>query len=307
MPQISPASSDKPEDSTKPSTVAAANPLLDSILANPTKRAEVKPKTPSLLETAGAFTTGAVDAGVSTAAIVTRHDSSKGGAVSNIALNLYDVVKDPVRTATGIKDQTVKAYQTVKSGDVLGIAHLSGALAFTVGTAGLGGANTVGKVGARTEALLGAEQAFSRTAVAQTLVRDAGAVLKSVGKESIDDAVLAGTRRIPEGLVPRVAETTVKPGTILSTVRPLGESLRTMFSPSSESLAARIDFGSGRAFAGAERSTAAKVTARPVVEVPNAPAVKPVVEVPNAPAVKPVVEVPNAPAVKPVVEVPNAP
>ena len=212
MPQISPASSDKPEDSKKSST-AAANPLLDSIMANPTKRTEVKTKTPSLLETAGAFSSGAIDAGISTAAIVLRPDAKKGGAASNVVLNLYDVVKDPVRTATGLKDQTVKAYQTVKSGDVLGIAHLSGALAFTVGTAGLGGANTVGRVGARTEALLGAEQALSRTAVAQTLVRDASAVLKTVGKESIDDLALAGTKRLPEGLVPKVAETTVKPGT----------------------------------------------------------------------------------------------
>ena len=292
MPQISPASSDKPEDSKKSSTTAAVNPLLDSIMANPTKRTEVKTKTPSLLETAGAFSTGAIDAGISTAAIVLRPDAKKGGAASNIVLNLYDVVKDPLRTATGLKDQTVKAYQTVKSGDVLGIAHLSGALAFTVGTAGMGGANTVGRVGARTEALLGAEQAFSRTAVAQTLVRDAGAVLKTVGKESIDDLALAGTKRLPEGLVPKVAETTVKPGTILSTVKPFGETLKSIFSPASESLAARLDhnFGNGRAFASSESSTAAKVTVKPVEVAP--PAFKPVGEVPHT-THKPVLEASN--------------
>ena len=300
MPQISPASSDKPEDSKKPAT-AAANPLLDSIMANPTKRAEVKAKTPSLLETAGAFSSGAIDAGISTAAIVLRPDAKKGGAASNIVLNLYDVVKDPVRTATGLKDQTVKAYQTVKSGDVLGIAHLSGALAFTVGTAGLGGANTVGRVGARTEALLGAEQAFSRTAVAQTLVRDAGAVLKTVGKESIDDLALAGTKRLPEGLVPKVAETTVKPGTILSTVKPFSETLRSIFSPASESLAARLEhnFGNGRAFASTERATAAKAAVNPIEA---APALKPVGELPHT-TPKPVVETPVARVETPVVKV----
>ena len=304
MPQNTSASRDKPEDSNKPS-VAAANPLLDSLMATPTKRAEVKTKTPSLLDTAGAFTAGAIDAGISTAAIVTRHDSTKGGTVSNIALNLYDVVKDPVRTVTGVKDQTVKAYQTVKSGDVLGIAHLSGGLAFTLGTAGLGGANTVGRVGARTEALVGAEQALGRTAVAQTLVRDAGAVLKTVGKESIDDLALAGTKRIPEGLVPKVAETTVKPNTILSTVKPIGETLKSIFSPANESLAARLDhnFGNTRAFAGSE-SAVAKVTPK-VAEVPHVTA-KPVVETPVVKPVgethitaKPVVE---TPAVKPVGE-----
>ena len=306
MPQNTSASRDKPEDSNKPS-VAAANPLLDSLMATPTKRAEVKTKTPSLLDTAGAFTAGAIDAGISTAAIVTRHDSTKGGTVSNIALNLYDVVKDPVRTVTGVKDQTVKAYQTVKSGDVLGIAHLSGGLAFTLGTAGLGGANTVGRVGARTEALVGAEQALGRTAVAQTLVRDAGAVLKTVGKESIDDLALAGTKRIPEGLVPKVAETTVKPNTILSTVKPIGETLKSIFSPANESLAARLDhnFGNTRAFAGSE-SAAAKVTPK-VAEVPHVTA-KPVVE---TPAVKPLGEthitakpVVETPVVKPVGETP---
>ncbi len=299
MPQNTSASRDKPEDSNKPS-VAAANPLLDSLMATPTKRAEVKSKTPSLLDTAGAFTAGAIDTGLSTAAIFTRHDSTKGGTVSNIALNLYDVVKDPVRTATGIKDQTVKAYHTVKSGDVLGIAHLSGGLAFTLGTAGLGGANTVGRVGARTEALVGAEQALGRTAVAQTLVRDAGAVLKTVGKDSIDDLALAGTKRIPEGLVPKVAETTVKPNTILSTVKPIGETLRSIFSPANESLAARLEhnFGNNRAFASSESAAAAKVTPK-VAEVPHV-SVKPVVE---TPAIKPVGEVPHTTA-KPVAEVP---
>lgn len=329
MPQNTSASRDKPEDSSKPS-VAAANPLLDSLMSTPTKRSEVKAKTPSLLETAGAFTAGAIDAGISTAAIVTRHDSTKGGTVSNVALNLYDVVKDPVRTATGIKDQTVKAYQTVKSGDVLGIAHLSGGLAFTLGTAGLGGANTVGRVGARTEALLGAEQALGRTTVAQALVRDAGAVLKTVGKDSIDDLALAGTKRIPEGLVPKVAETTVKSNTILSTVKPIGETLRSIFSPANESLAARLDhnFGNTRAFASSE-SAAAKVTPK-VAEVPHVtpkpvvetPVVKPVGEaqvtakpVVETPAVKPAGEVPvvkaeapivkaGEPVVKPVAEVP---
>ncbi len=298
MPQNTSASRDKPEDSNKPS-VAAANPLLDSLMATPTKRAEVKAKTPSLLDTAGAFTAGAVDAGVSTAAIVTRHDSTKGGTVSNVALNLYDMVKDPVRTATGIKDQTVKAYQTVKSGDVLGIAHLSGGLAFTLGTAGLGGANTVGRVGARTEALVGAEQALGRTAVAQTLVRDAGAVLKTVGKESIDDLALAGTKRIPEGLVPKVAGAEVSHSTILSTVKPIGDALKSIFSPAKESLAARLDhnFGNTRAFASSESAAAAKVTPK-VAEVPNATA-KPVVE---ATAAKQVADAPVVRAGEPVVK-----
>lgn len=304
MPQNSPANRDKPEDTTKPSA-EPLNPLLASLMSSPTKRTEVKAPTPGLLETAGAFTHGAIDAGLSTAAIVLRSDSNskKGGAVSNIALNLYDVVKDPVRTATGLKDQTVKAYQTVKSGDVLGIAHLSGALAFTVGTAGLGGANTVGRVGARTEAILGAEQAFSRTAVAQTLVRDAGAVLKTAGKESIDDLVSAGTRRLPEGLVPKVAETTVKPGTVLSTVRPFGETIKSILSPSSESLAARMEFGNGRVFASSEASTA-KLAVKPVEVVPphiGQPAVKPVVE---RPTVRPISETPvikaDAPITRPV-------
>lgn len=316
MPQNTSASRDKPEDSSKPS-VAAANPLLDSLMSTPTKRSEVKAKTPSLLETAGAFTAGAIDTGISTAAIFTRHDSTKGGTVSNVALNLYDVVKDPVRTVTGIKDQTVKAYQTVKSGDVLGIAHLSGGLAFTLGTAGLGGANTVGRVGARTEALVGAEQALGRTTVAQALVRDAGAVLKTVGKDSIDDLALAGTKRIPEGLVPKVAETTVKSNTILSTVKPIGETLKSIFSPANESLAARLDhnFGNTRAFASSE-SAAAKVTPK-VAEVPHVTP-KPVVETPAVKTVgethvtaKPVVETPAVKTVgetpvtaKPVVETP---
>ncbi len=320
MPQNSPANRDKPEDTTKPSA-EPLNPLLASLMSSPTKRTEVKAPTPGLLETAGAFTHGAIDAGLSTAAIVLRSDSNskKGGAVSNIALNLYDVVKDPVRTATGLKDQTVKAYQTVKSGDVLGIAHLSGALAFTVGTAGLGGANTVGRVGARTEAILGAEQAFSRTAVAQTLVRDAGAVLKTAGKESIDDLVSAGTRRLPEGLVPKVAETTVKPGTVLSTVRPFGETIKSILSPSSESLAARMEFGNGRVFASSEASTA-KLAVKPVEVVPivERPTVKPISETPvikaDAPITRPV-ETPvlkgetpvlkaEAPITRPVVETP---
>ncbi|CAN5389250.1 hypothetical protein BH11CYA1_BH11CYA1_22150 [soil metagenome] len=296
MPQNSPASSDKPEDSSKPSA-AAVNPLLDSLMAHPTKRAEVKPKSPGLLETAGAFTTGAVDAGISTLAIVGRHDSKSSGVVSNIAMNIFDVVKDPVRTATGLKDQTVKAYETVKSGDVLGIAHLSGGLAFTLGTAGLGGANTVGRMGARTEAIIGAEQAFSRTAVAQSLVRDAGAVLKTVGKESIDDAVMAGTRHIPDGLVPRVAETAIKPNAVLSTVKPFGESIRSILGgQSTESLAARIEFGNPRAFASTE-ANASRVLPKPVEVVPPHTS-QPVVRTVEAPVVKPVIE----PAIKPVLE-----
>ena len=282
MPQNTPASRDKPEDSNKPS-VAAANPLLDSLMATPTKRAEVKAKTPSLTETAGAFTNGVVEAGIGTLAIVTRKDSSNG-AVLNAAHNIFDMVKDPLRTATGIKDQTVKAYQTVKSGDVLGIAHLSGALAFTVGTAGLGSSGTVARVGARTEALIGVEQALGRTAAARALVSDAGAVLRTAGN-SIDDLALAGTGRIPNGLLTEVAETTVKSNSIISTVRPIGDTLKSIFSPSKQSLASQLDnFGNGRAFAGTETG-AAKVTPR-VAEVPSvtpkaveAPAVKSVGEV----------------------------
>jgi hypothetical protein len=294
MPQNTPASRDKPEDSNKPSVAAAANPLIDSLMANPTKREEVKPKGPTLAETAGAFTSGAVEAGIGTLAIVSRKDSSNG-AVLNAVQNIFDMVKDPVRTGTGIKDQTVKAYQTVKSGDVLGIAHLSGALAFTVGTAGFGSSGTVARVGARTEALIGVEQALGRTAAARTLVSEAGAVLRTAGKNSVDDLALAGTGRITNGLLTEVAETTVKSNTLLSTVRPIGDTIKSIFAPPKQSLASQLDnLGNGRAFAGTETG-AARVPK--VAEVPNAP-VKAVVDT-QAPVVKA-----GEPVVRPVTEAP---
>ncbi len=226
MPKNPQASSEKPDEPVKAPSTPAAN-LAGDLLASKPKAPEakfVKKEESSWSSNLSSLTSGMADAALGTLAIVTRHQSTADivagkksnsqGVVGNIAANVKDIVSNPVATAKALKDETVKAAAVIDHGSTKERYHLAGAAIFTVFTAGFGGSSTAGKVGARTEAIVGAESAMARTVAARSLVSDVRTVLTRSSTPELNDVAVLSGRRVPEGLVVRAAESTaIKPVT----------------------------------------------------------------------------------------------